>query len=86
MEARNVRRGGGILSALVVIWLLIGAVAAYQRDYFKTGAASCASAGTIGLTVIAGPLNYFGVNPKVTNCKLPQPSSSGLLTKGQQVG
>lgn len=69
------RRGGGILSALVVIWLLIGAFAAYQRDYFKTGAASCASAGTVALTVIAGPLNYFGVNPQVTNCKLPQPSS-----------
>jgi hypothetical protein len=80
------RRGGGIISTVVVIWLLIGAVAAFQRDYFKTGAASCASAGTIALTVIAGPLNYFGVNPKVTNCKLPQPSSSGVLTHGQQVG
>jgi hypothetical protein len=35
---------------------------------------NCASAGTIALTVIAGPLNYFGVNPKVTNCNVPQPS------------
>jgi hypothetical protein len=24
--------------------------------------------------VIAGPLNYAGVNPKVTNCNIPQPS------------
>jgi hypothetical protein len=24
--------------------------------------------------VIAGPLNYFGVNPKVTDCHVPQPS------------
>jgi hypothetical protein len=79
MEARNMRRGGGIFGAIVVIWLVIGVVAAFQRDYFKTGATSCASAGTIGLTVIAGPLNYFGVNPKVTNCNLPQPSSSGLV-------
>ena len=25
--------------------------------------------------VIAGPLNYVGVNPKVTNCNVPQPSA-----------
>ena len=79
------RRGGGLLGTIVLIWLLVGVLAAWQRDYFKTGAANCASAGTIALTVIAGPLNYFGVNPKVTNCKLPQPSSSGLLTNGQQL-
>jgi len=24
--------------------------------------------------VVAGPLNYAGVNPKVTNCNLPKPS------------
>jgi hypothetical protein len=24
--------------------------------------------------VIAGPLNYLGVNPKVHDCKVPQPS------------
>jgi hypothetical protein len=78
-------RGGGIIGTIVVIWLLIGAVAAYQRDYFKTGAQNCASAGTIALTVVAGPLNYFGVNPKVMNCKLPQPSSSGLLNTWREV-
>jgi hypothetical protein len=72
-------RGGGIVGTIVVIWLLIGVFAAFQRDYFKTGAQNCASAGSIALTVVAGPLNYFGVNPKVVDCKLPQPSSSGLL-------
>ena len=30
--------------------------------------------GTIGVTVIAGPLNYVGVNTKVTDCQVPQPS------------
>ena len=30
-------RGGGILGVLVLVWLLIGVVAAYQRDYFSTG-------------------------------------------------
>jgi hypothetical protein len=78
-------RGGGIIGTIVVIWLVIGAIAAYQRDYFKTGAQNCASAGSIALTVVAGPLNYFGVNPKVVNCKLPQPSSSGLLTTWREV-
>jgi hypothetical protein len=70
------RRGGGIFGVIVLIWLIIGVIATAQRGYFKTGAESCATAGSIVLTVISGPLNYFGVNPKVTDCKvnLPQPS------------
>jgi len=67
-------RGGGIIGVVVLVWLLIGVVAAYQRDYFKTAENSCGTAGTIALTVIAGPLNYAGVNPKVVNCTIPQPS------------
>ena len=43
-------RGGGIVGTIVVIWLLIGVFAAFQRDYFKTGAQNCASAGSIALT------------------------------------
>ena len=58
---------------LVVIWLVIGAVAAAQRGYFSSGDTSCASAATIAVTIVAGPLNYLGVNPKV-ECELPQPS------------
>jgi hypothetical protein len=61
-------------SLLLVIWLAIGAIAAGQRDYFKHNNATCASAGTIALTILAGPLNYVGVNPKVHDCKVPQPS------------
>jgi hypothetical protein len=64
----------GIFGVVVLVWLLIGVFAAYQRDYFKGGATSCATAGTIALTVVVGPLNYAGVNPKVTNCNVPQPS------------
>jgi hypothetical protein len=45
-----------------------------QRGYFTHAEQSCASAGTIALTVVAGPLNYVGVNPKVTDCNVPQPS------------
>jgi hypothetical protein len=68
-------RAGRIISLFVLVWLLIGALAAWQRDYFKGGDISCATAGNIALTVIVGPLNYAGVNPKVVNCHLPQPSS-----------
>lgn len=60
---------------LVVVWLVIGAFAAGQRGYFTHAEQNCASVGTIAVTVIAGPLNYLGVNPKVTNCVVPQPSS-----------
>ena len=76
-------RPGRIIGVIVLIWLLIGVLAAWQRDYFKGGENNCATAGTIALTVVAGPLNYAGVNPKVTNCNLPQPSSSGLLDQWQ---
>ncbi|RAV08741.1 hypothetical protein DQP55_18615 [Mycolicibacterium sp. GF69] len=67
-------RGGGLLGVLVLVWLLIGAVAAYQRGYFETSETNCATAGSIALTVVVGPLNYAGVNPKVENCDLPEPS------------
>jgi hypothetical protein len=63
-----------IVGLLVLVWLIVGAVAAGQRGYFTQASQNCAGAGTIAVTVIAGPLNYFGVNPKVTNCKVPQPS------------
>ena len=61
-------------SGLVLVWLLIGVLAAWQRDYFKDDNTSCAKAGTVVVTVVAGPLNYLGVNPKVRDCKLPEPS------------
>lgn len=68
-------RGGGLIGSIVVVWLVIGVIAAFQRDYLKNTEQNCATLGTIAVTVIAGPLNYAGVNPKVTECHLPQPSS-----------
>jgi len=62
-----------LISLVVVIWLLIGAFATYQRGYFGSTEKSCSQAGTIALTVVAGPLNYMGVNPKV-GCTVPTPS------------
>lgn len=65
-----------ILSLLVIIWLVIGAVAAYQRDYFADSDTNCAEAGNIALTILVGPLNYAGVNPEVDcdDVVLPEPS------------
>lgn len=63
-----------IVTLIVLIWLIVGAVAAGQRGYYSSSPTNCAGVGTIALTVIAGPLNYFGVNPKVTDCMLPQPT------------
>jgi hypothetical protein len=68
------RRTGSIGTILLVIWLVIGVIAAAQRGYFSGGSTSCASLTTIVVTVIAGPLNYLGVNPQVNCPKLPQPS------------
>ena len=42
-------RGSGIIGTIVLVWLLIGVFAAYQRDYFKATETSCATAGTIAL-------------------------------------
>jgi hypothetical protein len=69
------RAGSSIVSVLVVIWLLIGAFAAYQRGYFGSAKnVDCKKTADVVLTIVAGPLNYVGVNPKV-HCKVPKPSS-----------
>jgi hypothetical protein len=60
-------------SVIIVVWLIIGAIAAGQRHYYSSSDPDCARAGTIIVTVLAGPLNYTGVNPKIS-CKTPQPS------------
>lgn len=67
-------------SLLLLVWLLIGVLAAFQRDYFDSGDVNCADAGNVVLTVLAGPLNYVGVNPKVdcadvnVDVDVPEPS------------
>lgn len=52
-------------SVILVIWLVIGVIATAQRGYFNDRV-SCASAGTVVVTILAGPLNYVGVNPKLS--------------------
>jgi hypothetical protein len=63
-----------IAAIVVVVWLVIGAIAAGQRGYFGgNDNTKCAKFSDTAITIIAGPLNYVGVNPKVT-CTAPQPS------------
>jgi hypothetical protein len=51
-------------SAILAIWLIIGGIAAGQRGDYK-GSIGCSSVGTIAVTILAGPLNYAGVNPHI---------------------
>jgi hypothetical protein len=61
-------------AVVVVIWLVIGVFAAYQRGYFSGDEqVNCAEIGTVLATVVAGPLNYVGLNPQI-ECTVPQPS------------
>jgi hypothetical protein len=59
--------------AIVLVWLLIGVAASVQRHYFSGSDTSCAKAGTVAVTIVAGPLNYVGANPKI-KCHIPEPS------------
>ncbi|MFD4439396.1 hypothetical protein ACFWPK_06405 [Nocardia sp. NPDC058519] len=63
-----------LLSMLMLVWFGAGLAAAMQRDYFTNTPNNCGDLGTIGLTVLAGPLNYLGLNPRVSECTLPEPS------------
>ena len=60
-------------SIVIVVWLVIGLLACVQRNYFSSGSANCAKTGTVLVTIVAGPLNYLGANPRI-HCTTPQPS------------
>jgi hypothetical protein len=61
-------------TVILIAWLIIGAFAGSQRHYYNGSSTSCAKTGTIAVTVLAGPLNYIGVNPKIS-CPTPKPST-----------
>jgi hypothetical protein len=54
------------------IWILIGAAAAGQRGYFRNSV-GCSGGATIAVTIAAGPLNYVGLDPKIS-CSEPHPT------------
>lgn len=67
-------RLGGLLFTIVLIWLIIGAIAAGQRGLYTETPPDCPGVSTLVVTIIAGPLNYMGVNPQVEECIVPEPS------------
>ena len=63
-----------LIGIVVIVWLVIGVFAALQRGYLSNKQdVSCKSFGDTALTIVAGPLDYVGANPKI-HCKVPQPS------------
>ena len=68
-------RNTSVIGVIVLVWLLIGVIAGAQRDYYEDAPTNCVSTGTIALTILAGPLNYLGANPKADcHVEVPQPS------------
>jgi hypothetical protein len=67
----SIRRG----TVILLIWLMIGAAAAAQRGYFSLNNVNCSQGATMALTIIAGPLNYVGFDPKIS-CTAPKPSGT----------
>ncbi len=51
---------------LVAVWLLIGVLAAWERNDFTSSSADCSGVGTIMVTAVFGPANYLGADPKLT--------------------
>ncbi len=60
-------------SVILAIWLVIGGLAAAQRGDYK-GSVNCGRAATAALTILAGPLNYAGLNPHI-NCTVQNTSN-----------
>jgi hypothetical protein len=60
------------IGVLCAVWLVVGAFAAQQRDYYGHGLASCDAGATLAATIAAGPLNYQGLKPAVS---CPEPSA-----------
>lgn len=60
-------------SLILAIWLVIGGIAAAQRGDYK-GPVDCSRASTTAVTILAGPLNYAGVNLNI-NCSVQHQSN-----------
>jgi len=63
-----------ISGVVVAVWLLIGVAAAIQRGELTARPGSCTTVATVATVIVAGPLNFLGVDPHV-GCTTPRPSS-----------
>ncbi|MFB9206783.1 hypothetical protein ACFFV7_36730 [Nonomuraea spiralis] len=62
-----------VTSLVLILWPIVGSVAAGRRKYYTAPVENCNQVATIAVTILAGPLNYLGTNPKI-DCQTPQPS------------
>jgi hypothetical protein len=60
-------------SLILAIWLVIGGIAAGQHGDYR-GPIDCSKASTTAVTILAGPLNYAGVNLNI-NCTVQHRSN-----------
>ena len=60
MRTRRSRTVSVVVTVVVLLWLLIGVIAAFQRGYFQGSEATCARTSTILVTVLAGPVLATG--------------------------
>ncbi len=60
-------------SLLLIAWLVIGGFAANQRGDYKLPV-DCTNVSSTALTIVAGPLNYAHVHPRIT-CGTPHPGN-----------
>ena len=68
-------RGSGIIGTIVLVWLLIGVFAAYQRDYFKTTETSCAHSGNHRAHGRRRPAELRGCQPEGGGLQRPTAKS-----------
>lgn len=61
-------------SVLLVIWLIIGGIAAGQRGDYHKRPVDCSTVTTAAATILVGPLNYANLDPHIT-CTTPRPSN-----------
>ncbi|MEU1982279.1 hypothetical protein [Nocardia sp. NPDC019395] len=66
--------GSRIVSLLILVWFVAGLLATWQRGYLNEPPTHCSHIATLAVNIIAGPLNYVGLNPKM-GCTLPEPST-----------
>ena len=59
-------------TVVLIVWLIVGAIAAGQRGDYKHSV-NCSHVATTAVTIVAGPLNYLGLNPHIS-CTTPTPS------------
>ncbi len=80
------RRSGiaQIVGILVIVWLIIGAIAAGQRGYYGSAKSNCASFATIAVTISPARSTTSGSTPRCT-ARCRSRASSHLAVQGRAI-